>query len=181
MKSDILWSAYSAQSTQTISMIAGFRYTGGASNYHQGCIGGSATSATEAGSDDYYNGFGIRPTSPGLHADGFTAYQGPTGGAGYNYRSSQPAGAASSVLSLGQSWTYAGGTNVVCLSRAGSTASLTATSNDFDLPGTFQSISLGKYNYGGLEGQITEARVWDRALSQVELNRATLIMNGRLV
>ena len=176
---DILWNAFSAQSSQTISMVAGLRYTGGASNYHQGSIGGSAVASSENESDNYYNGFGIRPTSPAGHADGFTIYQGPTAGSGYNYRSSQTGGVASSVLSLGASWTYVGGTNVVLLSRTGSTAGTSARSNDFDLPDTFESMSLGKYSYGVLEGQLSEAHTWDRALRQEELNRATRVIRGR--
>jgi|TARA_R110002012_G_scaffold129276_1_gene281658 hypothetical protein len=176
---DILFKAFSAMGTQAQSIAIGLRYTGGASNYHQAGLGGSALGAGESNSDNYYNGFGLQPTSPGGHADGFAVYQGPSAGSGYNLRASQPAGTASTVFALGQSFTYAGGTNVVKLSRTGSSAAVTTTLNDFDLDQTLASVSLGQYNTNTLEGQLSEAHVWDRALRQEELNRATRVVRGR--
>jgi hypothetical protein len=176
---DSLWNAFSAMNSQGQSIAIGLRYTGGASNYHQAGIGGSALGAGEGNSDNYYNGFGLQPTSPGGQADGFAVYQGPSAGSGYNLRGSQPVGTASTVLSLGHSFTYSGGTNVVNLSRMGVTAANTLTLNDFDLDQTMASFSIGHYNTNTLEGQISEAHVWDRALRQAELNRATRVVRGR--
>ena len=65
------------------------------------------------------------------------------------------------------------------LSRTGSSAAVTTTLNDFDLDQTLASVSLGQYNTNTLEGQLSEAHVWDRALRQEELNRATRVVRGR--
>tara|TARA_R100001086_G_scaffold222276_1_gene139712 strand:- start:124 stop:621 length:498 start_codon:yes stop_codon:yes gene_type:complete len=163
-------------SNRPYSIVVGLRYTGGASNYHQAAIGGSANGSAEGNSDNYYNGFGLQPTSPAGHADGLACYQGP----GYNRRGSQVVGAASAVQSFACSWTYEGGTNVCFVSKMGESASITSTLNDIDVSQTMQSMSIGQYNANTLEGQITEARVWAKALSQNEINRATRVMNGRL-
>ena len=173
---DILFNTFSGMSNRPYSIVVGLRYTGGASNYHQAAIGGSANGSAEGNSDNYYNGLGLQPTSPAGPADGFVCYQGP----GFNRRDSQVAGSASTVLSLACSWAYEGGTNVCFMSRMGESASITSTLNDIDVSQTMQSMSIGQYNANTLEGQITEARIWTKALSQNEINRATRVMNGRL-
>jgi hypothetical protein len=176
---DKLWNTFSAMNTQAQSIAIGLRYTGGASNYHQAGIGGSALGAGESNSDNYYNGFGLQPTSPGSHADGFAVYQGPSAGSGYNLRSSQPAGSASSLLALGYSWAWTGANNQVTLARTGEMAAPTTSLNDFDLDQTMASLSLGEYNANTLEGQISEAHIWDRSLRPYEILRATRVIRGR--
>ena len=177
---DILWSAFGGMASQPTSTVVALKYTGGATDYSQGTFGGSALGAGETDSDDYYKGFGIRGLNPDT-TTGFTYFQGPDAGSGYNYRVSTLAPAsAGELVVMGGAWSWNGSTNVFSASIRGATGPITGTLNDYNLSATMQSVNLGQYSGNTLEGQLTEVRAWSRALSQVELNRATLIMNGRL-
>ncbi len=178
---DKLWSAFSGITTQSYSLLVGLKYTAGAANYHQASFGGSASGAAETNSDDYFNGMGMRPIAPNSRVDSFTVYNGPPpSGILYNAATHSVMGAKSAIQALAASWGYDGSNNIVKGSVAGNSVSMTLAIKTSSINATLQSASLGAYSSGVLEGQLTEVRVWGRTLSQIEINRATRVMNGRL-
>ena len=176
---DLLWRDYSGLNIQTWSCVVGYAYSHGASNFHQGALGGNSISAVEANSTAYYRGFGCQPVAPS-NTKAFQLYNGNLDGIqiAQNIRESTSASPTDTPFAVGGTWFWNGANNILTASIEGSTATIGSMTADADRPGTLQAFSVGRYVHGCLEGYMIRAITWPRVLSQVELNRATRVMKG---
>lgn len=177
---DLLWGTNTTLDIQEWSCVVGYAYSSGASNYHQGGMGGNSISAVEGNSIAYFRGYGVQPVNPLNEVKGYQLYNGNLAGSniGQNIRTSLGAQPANVTIAIGGSWYWTGSTNEKLASTDGSTTTVGSVTNDNDRDGTLQAFSVGRYTYGCLEGYILRAITWPRTLRQVELNRATRVLKG---